>query len=123
MTDGFDVFVQLVIAAMTTEPSFTWTVRGRSATAAVAGVAGATIVFAASFTGFGPSVVPGFVMPVVGFGPMNDSQTLPSGTRSCGRFGPASDDSIVERSTSMSSSNDAVGAPCSRNIPCAFVYR
>src|SRR5256885_3941965 len=63
ITDGFDVFVQLVMAAMTTEPSVTWSVRGLWATAAVSGVAVATMVCGASFTGFGPSVWPGSVTP------------------------------------------------------------
>src|SRR5439155_7116362 len=86
ITDGFEVLVQLVIAAMTTEPSVTCSVRGLWATAAVSGVAVATIVCAASLTFFGPSVSPGRGRPVVGFGPVNESQIMGRSTRSCGRF-------------------------------------
>src|SRR5207302_5064116 len=120
-TEGFEVFVQLVIAAITTDPSLTWSVRGLCATAAVAGVASATIVCAASFTGFGPSVWPGSVTPYVGFGPVNESQIIGRSTRSCGRFGPETDGCTEPRSTSMSSSNVGVVSPSDRNMPCAFV--
>src|SRR5439155_1122575 len=75
ITDGFEVFVHEVIAAMTTEPLITPPSSGDlCATVAVAAVAGATFVCAASLTGFGPSVCPGCVMPVVGLGPRNDCQ-------------------------------------------------
>src|SRR5437016_7616105 len=121
ITDGFEVFVQLVIAAITTEPSLTWSVRGRCATAAVSGVAVATIVCAASLTFFGPSVSPGRGRPVVGFGPVNESQIIGKSTRSCGRFGPETDGRTDPRSTSMSSSNVGVGSPSERNMPCALV--
>jgi hypothetical protein len=57
MTEGFEVFVHEVIAAMTTDPSVTPPIVGaRPATAAVADVASATCVWKASFNGFGPSV-------------------------------------------------------------------
>src|SRR5438093_11069835 len=124
MTDGFDVFVHDVIASIPTEPSGVPPRAGeRCAALAVAGVASATIVAGASFTGFGPSVWPGRVMPVVGFGPRNDCQTIGSSTRSCGRFGPATLGRTVARSNSMTSSKAGVGAPSTRNRPCAFVYR
>src|SRR5438093_12584162 len=99
MTDGFDVFVQLVIAAITTDPSATCSVRGLCATAAVEGVASATIVCAASLTGFGPSVWPGRVTPVFGLGPVNESQIIGRSTRSCGSFGPETDGCTEPRST------------------------
>ena len=118
MTDGFDVFVHDVIAAITTEPSVIPPSAGeRCAALAVAGVASATIVAGASFTGFGPSVWPGRVMPVVGFGPTNDCHTIGSSTRSCGRFGPATLGRTVARSSSIISSNVGADAPSTRKSP------
>src|SRR5256885_16624463 len=68
ITDGFDVFVQLVIAAMTTDPSVTCSVRGLYAAATVAGGALASLRRAGAFAGFGHPVCPGGVTPLVRFG-------------------------------------------------------
>src|SRR5258705_9723580 len=105
ITEGFDVFVQLVIAATTTEPSPTWRLRGLCATAAVVDVAEATMVGAASLIFFGPSEFPPTGMPVVGFGPVNESQIIGRSTRSCGRFGPPTHGFTEPRRTSRRPSN------------------
>ncbi len=86
MTEGFDVFVQLVIAAMTTDPS-------RSS--------------------FGCSERRSANTDV------NDDHTSGSATRSCGRFGPASDGTTASRSRSSTSVNTGSGSPSRRNRPCA----
>src|SRR5215813_12583145 len=86
ITLGFDVFVQLVIAAMTTEPC---------STAACGGAATAVPPAATP-----PDIVPrATIMP--GSACANPCLAPLSGTRSCGRFGPARLGSIALRSTSM----------------------
>ena len=47
---------------------------------------------------------------------------LASGTRSCGRFGPASDGSTSPRSSSSVSVNTGSGVSASRYSPCALAY-
>src|SRR5262245_52750835 len=99
MTDGFDVFVHEVIAAMTTEPSVT--------AAAVATPPPPDDDAAdASWRPFGSSA---------GSALRNDSGTRPSGTRSCGRRGPASDGSIVARSRARVSVYSGSGESSVRN--------
>src|SRR5262249_34480399 len=98
ITDGFEVFVQLVIAAMTTEPS----------AIEPGGTSGSG---GGSFTPKGPDVgVDGGAMTSTGFdfaAPLsfgstwrNAFPTSFNATRSCGRLGPARLDSTVARSSS-----------------------
>src|SRR2546428_12217623 len=82
MTDGFDVFVQLVIAAITTDP-FSTVASGLAATATVArplmGPPSWVSREIASGSGLGPGV--NTVVKLL--------HASRSGTRSCGRLGPA----------------------------------
>src|SRR6059036_3303068 len=80
ITDGLDVFVQLVMAAMTTEP---WSSSLREGSVA-------------------PICSPNTSE--------NDSHTRGSATRSCGRFGPATLGSTDERSNSSCSENCGSGS-------------
>src|SRR5207245_5677617 len=98
MTDGFDVLVQLVIAAITTDP-FSTVASGLAATATVArplmGPPSSVRREIASGSGLGP-----LVKTVVKL-----FHTSGSATRSCGRFGPATRDSTLLRSTSVRSAD------------------
>ena len=100
ITDGFEVFVQLVIAAITTEPSITvpsgssiaaagFDPNGPEAASAEITVSGAAFGFAADFN--------------LGSASANDFFTSLSATRSCGRLGPARLGSTVARSSSSAS--------------------
>ena len=91
-TDGFEVFVQLVIAAITTEPSFS--VPGGGAAVAVA-----------AYGHRRPSASAGFFAAAFSFGSAswNDFFTSVSATRSCGREGPARLGTTVARSSSSES--------------------
>ena len=104
ITDGFDVFVQLVMAAMTTEPSasepggtsgdgFAPNAPTGPPPNAVEGATGAAT---------GSATIVGLFTPAFSFGSAsaNDSFIFLSGTRSCGRVGPARHDSTVARSSS-----------------------
>src|SRR4051812_38869861 len=89
-TDGFEVFVQLVIAAMTTEPCFSLVSDAAAAVVAGLGPLGA-----------------GAPAPSFFFGLMSDGNACSkdflvanSATRSCGRFGPATLGSTLARSSS-----------------------
>src|SRR5205807_5674325 len=88
MTDGFEVLVQLVMAAMTTDP-FSTCASGLAATATVArpliGPPSSVSREIASGSGLGP-----LVKTVVKL-----FQTSGSATLSCGRFGPATLDSTL----------------------------
>src|SRR5436309_13706154 len=90
MTDGFDVLVQLVMAAITTEPFCNCTPSVPWAGAA----AGAVLFLACKF----------------GNASKNDFLTWLRGTRSCGRLGPASDGSTLPRSSAKRSVYIASGA-------------
>ena len=85
MTLGFDVFVQLVMAAITTDPCSSCV---STATAAIPAAPGA--VPAAGFTPFFKSASD----------EANDGFALVSDTRSCGRRGPARLGTTVPRSSS-----------------------
>ena len=114
MTDGLEVLVQLVIAAITTDP-FSTLASGLAATATAArpliGPPSSVRREIASGSGLGD-----LVNAVVKL-----FQTSGSATRSCGRFGPATLDSTLPRSSSRSSVNFGVGAPSTLNRPCSFV--
>src|SRR5262249_51172495 len=110
MTDGLDVFVQLVIAAMTTAPC--WAGRVPLGT----GVTGASCC---NGTFAGPAF---FLSCRVGSAVEKDVGTHLSGTRSCGRLGPASDGSTVPRSSSSASEYVAACADEVRHRPCSLQY-
>ena len=116
ITDGFEVFVQLVMAAMTTQPFST-----------LASCLACTATVARPSTG-PPSSVSRDIASGSGLGPglktvLKLLHTSGSDTRSCGRLGPATLDSTLLRSSSSSSLNFGVTEPSTRNSPCSFVYR
>src|SRR3954471_22682679 len=100
ITLGFDVLVQLVIAATTTDP---WS---RPSIPGTTSVAVATAVAAGCAAG--EPISPGFSAAAFGFRSVNITSSAcwnlyfdcRSDTRSCGRFGPARLGSTVERSSS-----------------------
>src|SRR5690242_21941405 len=102
MTDGFEVLVQLVIAAMTTHPSSSF-------------ATGSAMTATAARPSTGPpSSVRREIASGLGFGLLAKaavklSQTLGSGARSWGRFGPARLGSTLVRSSSSSSLHFSVG--------------
>ena len=86
ITLGLDVFVQLVMAAMTTEPC------------SIAAWGGAAT--AVPKPELAPDVVP-LATIIPGSAAANPCFAALKGTRSCGRFGPARLGSIAVRSTSI----------------------
>src|SRR6185503_6209027 len=113
MTLGFDVLVQLVIAATTTDP---WSSPSRP---------GATSVATATAAGCaaGEPISPGFSGTALGLRSVNMTSSAcwnlyfdcRSDTRSCGRFGPARLGSTVERSSSSVDVYTGSAAPALRN--------
>ncbi len=123
ITDGFDVFVQLVIAAITTEPWPTDSPSSRTGGASgsiVPSVSTATSEEPPSSThrptsvGFGSGSRPSRNAAT------NEPQTPCRGTRSCGRFGPATEGTIADRSSSRTSLKTGSGSPSARKRPCSF---
>ncbi len=53
---------------------------------------------------------------------LNAAGAAVSGTRSCGRLGPATLGSTAERSISITAVNSAGGVAASRHNPCALQY-
>ncbi len=108
ITDGFDVFVQLVIAAMTIEPWSMWNSPSSSWTETAVG--GTTTGGPPGPDGLPPSPsqrctwLGGFGGPpgcrITCSALPNDSFAPLRATRSCGRFGPATLGSTVVRSSS-----------------------
>src|SRR6185295_12476366 len=96
MTDGFEVFVQLVMAAMTTEPCVRSPVLGGVAEAPGASNVGSAWV--------------------------NDLPASRRFTRSWGRFGPATLGSTVPRSSSSVSEYTASGVDSVWKSPCSRQY-
>ena len=99
ITAGFDVFVQLVIAAMRTAPSVSWNVSLPLLTAGV-------------------GVVPPRSSLTGSMSCSNLAAALRSGIRSCGRFGPARLGSTSPRSSTIVSLK--LGRVCPRQRPCSF---
>src|SRR3954451_7700545 len=142
ITDGLDVLVQLVIAAITTEPwsrylsgstlnrSFTVVVTFKGALAdEVAGPSPSSLAMAkavsASARGDQASAVR--VPSGLAVGPSRLgsccaklSAASLSSTRSCGRFGPATLGSTARRSSSRVSEYSASGEPEVWNRPCSL---
>jgi hypothetical protein len=115
-TDGFEVLVQLVIAAITTSPCVSCSALWPILTL-VASLPGAPLVPAmyASASGAGSS------LPII---PTSDLRKLRfdcvSTTRSCGRAGPASEGTTVARSSESVSVKRGVGESFVRNSPWAL---
>src|SRR5262249_10660462 len=118
ITEGFDVFVQLVIAAITTAPFLSAKVLPLYSTLtpsslATAGAATATPPDAFSAAARAPSFPP--VAAPESFASSASTASryidldLESGTRSCGRFGPARLGSTLLRSSSSVSVNSGSG--------------
>ena len=103
--------MQLVIAAITTDPC----------SSSVA-MASATATPPASRVAVGPPAV--FLTPFCrsGSAVANEAFARDSGTRSCGRRGPARLGCTVPRSSSIVSVYTASGVASVRNRPCAFAY-
>src|SRR2546430_7486088 len=132
MTDGFEVLVQLVIAAMTTEPcrSLQSTPSSFRSTCVRRGGAATAVP---PPNGWPPSASQwlrtslGGAMGEVGLTRLgrasrNARPTARSGTRSCGRRGPARLGSTVARSSDSVSEYTGSGASGVWNRPCAFMY-
>src|SRR5215472_11049726 len=124
MTDGLEVFVQDVIAAITTEPwSTVVCVPSSSVTRTGDEALGSGLFETGSDAGNVPA------MPLSRLGSdtnapsasRNDVFASASATRSCGRFGPASDGTTVDRSRVSSSEYRAVW-PGSCHRPCCLAY-
>ncbi len=107
ITLGFDVLVQLVMAAMATEP---W----RIVASVPATGAEASRRSAPSPKPCGPTGAVRLSRKV--------ACTSDSVMRSCGRFGPAIDGCTLARSSSMMDSKVGSGVSSVRKRPCAFVY-
>ena len=84
---------------------------------------GATSAFPPSSTSRPTSVASGSGSSRSRKASTNEPHTRESGTRSCGRFGPATEGSIAARSSSRISVKVGSGSPSRRNRPCSFVYR
>ncbi len=118
ITDGLEVFVQLVMAAMTTEPL---PISARpspvsTSTAVADGLSATATPPAGSAPGLDepePSNLPGKAE-------RKFSRTPDSATRSCGRLGPARLGSTVDRSSSRTSENSGTGISSVRKSPCAL---
>src|SRR5262245_55421190 len=93
MTSGLDVFVQLVMAAITTEPSRI--VPGASWTAVVGAFPSVLSGMLACGAGFFAACAAAFIF---GRASANDLRTSGRFTRSCGRAGPAMLGTTVDRS-------------------------
>ena len=110
MTLGFEVFVQLVMAATTTAPC--------SRPSTICGGASSTATDEEEPEAAG---LPFFSAIIDGRSVWNPIFAFVSDTRSCGRFGPARLGSTRPRLSSIVSSYTA-SLPASRNSPCAFAY-
>ena len=119
ITEGLDVFVQDVMAAMATAPCRSPSSRGTATGSRTgASLAGKDSRLASSTASPGPAPDGDRSASISASALWKRLRALASGTRSCGRRGPASDGSTVERSRRMRSSKRrrAAGScqsPCS----------
>ena len=107
MTDGFEVLVQLVIAAITTEPCLSSAGLPSSWSGTERCVSASARPKPRSFTGAVSAARKALFM-------------LPSGTRSWGRLGPARLGSTLARSSASVSLKTGSGVVAVRNSPCSF---
>src|SRR5437870_7832726 len=99
-TEGLEVLVQLVMAAITTEPCPSWNLSPFICTATV-------LAASPLFISEGIASLNAFLLSV-------------SGTRSCGLRGPAKLGTTLPRSSSSVSVNIGSGDASVRNIPCSL---
>ena len=104
------MLVQLVIAAITTEPCLSSAFCPRTSRATALPVSSAARPNPRSLTGAVRAL-------------RKDSFIAESATRSCGRFGPARLGSTVARSSSRVSVKTGSGVAAVRKSPCSFEYR
>src|SRR5262245_40709821 len=110
MTEGLLVLVQLVMAAITTAP---WVISlDRPLFLTVA------FLVSAAASRPKPRSVTGALSALC-----HVSFIAASGTRSCGRFGPASDGSTVDKSSETFFVKIGAGVASVRNQPCSLQYR
>ena len=120
ITDGLEVLVQLVMAAMTRVPSVISAVPVSSSTSTLR-----RSPFAEAVAPLAPEppLARGSGMP--GRSPGRSRRKLErrpvSAMRSCGRFGPATEGSTVERSISRRAVYSGSGVSSVRKSPCSFV--
>src|SRR5437867_5739923 len=122
ITLGFDVFVQLVIAAITTEPWSTRCAAGATAGPSATATDPSLIIAAAARITDGGSAAffaADCMLPSAVWNPLF---ACLSDTRSCGRLGPARLGSMAPRSSSMTSEYTGSASAAVRKIPCAFAY-
>src|SRR5262245_1181340 len=124
---GFEVVVKLVIAAITAEPWrtapwFSWTGSSDPGSTASSGCT-ATSGFPPSPRSRPTSEGSGSGSSRLRNAPTNEVHTFPSGTRSCGRLGPATEGSTADRSSSTTSLKLGSGEPSVRYRPCSLAYR
>src|SRR5262245_3626375 len=117
MTSGFDVFVQLVIAAMTTAPSRTEPGASWTAVVGCGPVVESGMIVAGAGAGFFAAWAADFIF---GSASANDLRTSGKLTRSCGRAGPAMLGTTVERSRVRVSEYAASGLFFVWNSPCSL---
>src|SRR5207249_3631156 len=122
ITLGFEVFVHEVIAAITTDPSRTSFLASTLAGSG-SGASAAPFVAPPSARNRPTSMAGGSGSSWSRNAATNDAHTSGSGTRSCGRLGPATLGSTFERSRSSVSLNVGSGSASVRNSPCSLVYR
>ena len=122
------MFVHEVMAAITTEPcrttSSSWACATASSSASPVSPGSVSCrTGPPSATKRPTSTAFGSGSPLSSNAAMNESHTSGSGTRSCGRFGPATEGTTADRSSSSTSENVGSGSPSRRKSPCSFAYR
>src|SRR5581483_1550151 len=124
ITDGFDVFVHEVMAAITTEP---WSMAVSVPSSRVTGTGFDARGSASTATGSEAGNVPSTPLSRLTEGTYDGSTSRnavfasASAIRSCGRFGPAIDGTTVPRSR-VSSSEYRGDRDGSCHSPCSFAY-
>ena len=120
ITDGLEVLVQLVMAAMTSVPSV---ISAEPVSSSTSTVRRSPFAEAAVPPAPEPPLACGSGMP--GRSPGRSCRKLERrpvrAMRSCGRFGPATDGSTVERSISSRAVYSGSGVSSVRKRPCSFV--
>src|SRR5713226_3623408 len=117
MTDGFEVFVQLVIAAITTLPCFSADFTSGGTCSSTLGSSTPTAAglppSASQLLGTDDDATAAFAFINEGSARVNDSPAFESATRSCGRLGPARLGSTEARSRLSNSEYSASGVRAS----------
>src|SRR6266571_2584559 len=129
ITNGFDVLVQEVIAAITTDP---WSTLVCVPSSRVTGVGDDGRSSRPAATGSEAGKVPAMLLSRLGWctyepsASRNECFAAVSATRSCGRFGPARDGTTVDRSSASCceylAAPPAALPPGSCQSPCSLAY-